>query len=183
MNRTEKASLIEAFGGRAEKTPFVVITEFRGTKVSEVNGLRRELEKNGMAYKVVKNTLARRAFAAVGYSGLDGHLKGMTGVLLSGPDGIASARILRDVLKTYPTIQVRAGFFDGDVVDGDAVKAIASLPGRPELLSKLLATILEGPRQLVRVIHTPGLELVTVLKNYELLLEKGEPSSSTTELS
>lgn len=167
MNRTEKASLVEAFGGEAGKTPFVVIAEYRGTKVSEINGLRRELEKNGMSYRVVKNTLARRAFAAVGYDGLDGYLKGMTGVVLSGPDGIASARVLKDVLKTYPTLQVRAGFFDGGVVPGDAVKVVAELPGRPELLAKLLGTLVEGPRQLVRVLHAPGLELVTVLKNYE----------------
>lgn len=172
MNRTEKAALVEAFGGVAAKTPFVVITEYRGTKVSEINGLRRELEKTGMSFKVFKNTLARRAFDAVGYHGLEGHLKGMTGVLMSGPDGIASARILAEVLKTYPTISVKAGFFEGGVIVGDAVKSVADLPGRPELLTRLLGTIIEGPRQLVRVLNAPGLELVTVLKNYELKLSE-----------
>jgi len=167
MNRTEKSALVEALGGVARNTPFIVVTEYRGTKVSEINGLRRELEKNGMSYKVMKNTLIKRAFADVGVSGLDGQLKGMTGVLFSGPDGIASARVLKDLLKTYPTVQVRAGFFDGGSISGDAVKIVSELPGKPELLARLLGTIVEGPRQLVRVIAAPGQQLVTVLKNYE----------------
>jgi large subunit ribosomal protein L10 len=179
MNRTKKASLVERFGGSAGTTPFVVITEYRGTKVSEINGLRRELEKTGMQYRVLKNTLAKRAFASVGYNGLEGHLKGMTGVLLSGPDGIASARVLKDVLKTYPSIQVRAGFFEGGVISGDAVKIVADLPGREELLSRLLATIVEGPRQLVRVINASGLDLVTVLKNYENKLSEASAADTS----
>lgn len=178
MNRTEKAEIIRAFGARAGTTPFVVVTEYRGIRVSEVTALRRELEKNGMAFKVIKNTLARRALAEVGYTGLDEHLKGMTGVLFSGPDGIASARILRDLLRTYPTIQVRAAWFDGGIIAGDAVKVVAELPGREELLARLLATMLEGPRQLLRVLQAPSREVLQVLSNHENKLAEPESSES-----
>lgn len=178
MNRTEKADIIRAFGEKAGVTPFVLITEYRGTRVSEITALRRELEKNGMGYRVIKNTLARRALGEVGYAGLEVHLKGMTGVLFSGPDGIASARVLKDVLKAYPTIRVRAAWFDGSVVEGDAVKIVSELPGRPELLAQLLGTMLEGPRQLLRVINGPGRELVQVLKNYENKLAEAEGQAS-----
>lgn len=167
MNRDQKAALTQAFGDNAAKTPFVLITEFRGTKVSEINQIRRGLEKNGMGFKVIKNTLAKRAFAEVGYSGLDGYLKGMTGVVFSGPDAIASARLLKDLLKPYPTVQIRAGYFDGAVVPGDAVKLVSELPGKPELYSRLLATMLEGPRQLLRVLNAAPAQLVQVLKNHE----------------
>jgi len=178
MNRTEKAELVNQFGERAAKSPFVVLTEFRGTKVSEINQFRRDLEKNGMGFRVIKNTLARRAFSAIGYAGLDGHLKGMTGVVTSGPDGIASAKILRDLLKPLPTVQVRAGYFDGGVLPGDAVKVVADLPGREELLGMLLATIQEGPRQLVSVIAAPARDLVQVLKNYENKLAEADQTAS-----
>ena len=178
MNRTEKADLVNAFSERAAKAPFLVLTEFRGTKVSEINQLRRDLERNGMGFRVIKNTLARRAFSSIGYSGLDGHLKGMTGVVLSGPDGIASAKILRDLLKPLQTVQVRAGYFDGGVLAGDAVKVVAELPGREELLGMLLATIQEGPRQLVSVISAPARDLVQILKNYENELAEADQAAS-----
>lgn len=167
MNRTEKSDIVRAFGEKAHLTPFILLTEYRGTRVADITALRRELEKSGMGYRVIKNTLARRAFAEAGCNGLDGHLKGMTGVVFSGPDGIASARVLKDVLKVYPTIRVRAGWFDGSVLEGDVVKIVSELPGRPELLATLLGTMLEGPRQLLRVINGPGRELVQVLKNFE----------------
>ncbi|MDP2314169.1 MAG: 50S ribosomal protein L10 [Pseudomonadota bacterium] len=167
MNRAEKAELVSQFGARASGSAFVVLTEFRGTKVSDINQFRRDLEKNGMGFRVLKNTLARRAFTDIGFAGLERHLKGMTGVVLSGPDGIASAKVLRDLLKPLQTVQVRAGYFDGGLLEADAVKIVADLPGREELLSMLLATIQEGPRQLVSVIAAPARDLVQILKNYE----------------
>ncbi|MES2640870.1 MAG: 50S ribosomal protein L10 [Myxococcota bacterium] len=167
MNRAEKAELVTQFGGRASGSAFVVLTEFRGTKVSDINQFRRDLEKNGMGFRVLKNTLARRAFTNIGFTGLEGHLKGMIGVVLSGPDGIASAKVLRDLLKPLTTMKVRAGYFDGDLLEADAVKIVSELPGREELLSMLLATIQEGPRQIVSVIAAPARDLVQILKNYE----------------
>lgn len=178
MNRTEKAAVVSKFGERAAVVPLVVLAEFRGTKVSEINQFRRDLEKNGMTFQVIKNTLARRAFSSIGFGGLDGHLKGMTGVVLSGPDGIASAKVLRDLLKPLQTVKVRAGYFDGGVLEGDAVKVVADLPGREELLGMLLATIQEGPRQLVSVVSAPARDLVQILKNYENKLAEADQAAS-----
>jgi large subunit ribosomal protein L10 len=179
MNRTEKAEQVDRFSEQAAKAAFVVVAEFRGTKVADINQLRRELEKNGMGFRVMKNTLVRRAFGAVGYTGLDGSLKGMTGVVFSGPDGIASAKLLRDILKPLPTVQVRAGYFDGGVLKADAVKVVAELPGREELLAMLLATLQEGPRQLVSVIAAPARDLVQLLKNHESKLAEAEQSAAS----
>lgn len=167
MNHSEKAEIVKAFGSGAAKAPFILIAEYRGTKVSEINGFRRELEKHGMQYKVVKNTLARRAFGDAGIKGLDGKLKGMTGVVFSNEDAIGSAKVLRDLLKTLPTIQVRAGYFDNSVIAADAVKVVAEMPSREDLLSQLLATLQEGPRLLVSVIQAPARDLLQLLKNYE----------------
>lgn len=176
MNRSEKAAQVEDFAGRANKSAFIVLTEFRGTKVADVNAFRRELEKNGMGFKVIKNTLARRAFGDVGVAGLDGHLKGMTGVVFGNADGIASAKVLKDLLKPLTTVQVRAGYFDGSVFKADAVNVVSALPGREELLAQLLATLQEGPRQLASVVQAPGRDLVQLLKNYEDKLAASEAS-------
>lgn len=178
MNRTEKAELVSGFGSRASKAPFVVLTEFRGTKVSEINQFRRELEKNGMGFRVVKNTLARRAFTSIGLDGLEGHLRGMTGVVMSGSDAIASAKVLRDLLKPLQTVKVRAGYFDGGVLAADAVKVVSELPGREELLGMLLATLQEGPRLLVSVVQAPARDLLQLLKNYEDKLSEADQAAS-----
>lgn len=172
MNRSEKSTIVGEFHGRVSKAPFVLVTEFRGTTVADVTKLRRELEKSGMSFKVIKNTLAKRALAQLGVEGLDGHMKGMTGIVLSNSDGIASARILKDVMKPYQTIQIRAGYFDGMVLTGDPIKVVAELPGREELLASLLGTLQAGPQQLVSVIAAPGRDLVQLLSNYANKLEE-----------
>ena len=167
MNRDDKAKQVSTFTGYAQAAPFIVLAEYRGTKVSEINQFRRDLEKNGMRYKVIKNTLARRAFGDAGVGGFDKSLKGMTGVVFSSPDAVGSAKVLKDLLKTLPTIQVRAGFFDGSTMLADCVATVSSLPSREDILGQLLATLQEGPRLLVSVIQAPGRDLVQLLKNYE----------------
>lgn len=166
MNRTEKAVQVSTFASYAN-APLIVLAQFRGTKVSEINEFRRSLEKSGMRYKVIKNTLARRAFAEAGVPGFDKSLKGMTGVVFSGPDAVGSAKILKDLLKGLPTIKVQAGFFDGTTMAESCVDTVASLPSREDILAQLLATLNEGPRQLVSVLQAPGRDLVQLLKNYE----------------
>lgn len=178
MNRDQKAALIDNSTLRLKASPFILVVEYKGIKVKEVNQFRRELEKNGMGYRVLKNTLVKRAFAGTGVEGLDGFMKGMTGIVYSGPDGIASARVLKDMLKTYPSIQIKAGYFDGSVIENEPVKVVAELPGREELLATLLSTIQAGPQQLVRLIAAPGQQLIQVLSNYAQKLEDAEKASS-----
>jgi large subunit ribosomal protein L10 len=173
MNRTEKGEQIKRLAELAGKAPFILVAEFRGTKVSEVNQFRRDLEKAGMAYKVIKNTLARRAFGEVGVAGLDGKLKGMTGIVFSSDDAIASAKKLKELIPAVPTLQVRAGYFDGAALDANAVKTVAEMPSREDILAKLLATLQEGPRQLVGVVQAPARDLVFVLSNYANKLAAG----------
>jgi len=172
MNREEKSKVVNGFGQRLSNAPFVLVTEFRGTKVADVTKLRRELEKNGMGFQVLKNTLARRALSDMGIKGLDSHLKGMTGIVLSSPDGIASAKVLKDLLKPYQTIQIRAGYFDGTVLKEDPVKVVSELPSREDLLATLLGTLQAGPQQLVSVLAAPGRDLVQLLSNYAHKLEE-----------
>lgn len=173
MNRTEKSTQIADLHARAV-APFIVVTEIRGTKSSDVNALRRSLEKNGMSFKVIKNTLAKRALTDAGVNGLDPRLKGMTGFVFSSPDGIASARLLKDILKPFPTVVVRAGYFDGGVLEADPIKVVSELPGREELLGMLLAAIVAGPQNLISVISAPARDLMQVLKNLETKLAESE---------
>ncbi len=156
-------------------------TEEKGvesTTVAEIDSIRRELEKNGIVYQVIKNSLASRALAGTEKEPLSKLMTGMTGFVISGEDPIATAKIVRETIKPFKKLEkftIKGGFFDGEVLDGENIQKVADLPGREELLSTLLRTLQEGPRQVLGVIQGPARDLVNLIKNFEnKLSEAGE---------
>lgn len=174
MNRAQKAEFIEDVRGRFEAAPLVVLTDFKGSTVAQMDALRRSLEEAGGQFQVVKNTLSRIAVAETEMAPLAEHFRGNVGVVFAGEDPIAVAKSFRDQVKANDKLQVKAGFFEGDVLDATGVAAVADLPSREELLAKLLQTIQEGPRQVLGVIQGPARDLLYLLRNYESKLEDGE---------
>lgn len=174
MEKTSKAEFVERFNAALAEAPLVVLTDYRGATSNATNEIRRELEKAGLRLEVVKNTLAKRALEGTGKEALGAHLSGMTGVIIGGEDAIASAKTVKDVFKAKGPIAVKGGFFEGTVLDAAGVAAVASLPSREELLSLLLRTIQEGPRQVMGVIRAPARDLLYLLKNYESKLAEQE---------
>lgn len=174
MNREVKAQFIDEIKDRFEAAPFVVLTDYRGSTVKELNRLRRACEAQGLHYEVVKNTLCKRAIEGTAKEGLSAHFRGTVGVLFSGDDPVGAAKLLKEQVKENQKLVIKAGFFDGDVLDEAGVVAVASLPSREELLVTLLRTIQEGPRQILGVIRGPARDLLYLLSNYASKLEEGE---------
>jgi large subunit ribosomal protein L10 len=180
MNRTQKAEMVAQLSEQLSASPLLMIADYRGVTVSEIDGVRRELETAGVEYKVIKNTLAKRAIAGTDKEGLSGLFENMTGVIISGEDPIGTAKAVREVLKPFEKLEkfiIKGGFFEGDILDGKAIKKVADLPGREELMVMLLRTIQEGPRQVIGVIQGPARDLMYLLKNYELKLEEGDSAA------
>jgi len=177
VNREEKGELINSLSERLKTTPLVMVADYRGVTVAEITAFRRALAEKGLEYKVIKNTLAARSVMGTPMSKLEPMLTGMTGWILSSPDGIESARNVRDLFKTFKKqekLTIKGGYFDGEAYDAEGILKVADLPGRPELLGKLLATIVEGPRRLLGVLQGPARDLLYVLKNYEKKLAEGQ---------
>jgi large subunit ribosomal protein L10 len=177
MNRTGKVELVQELTTRLEAAPFVALTDYRGVTVEEVNAFRRELESQGVEYRVIKNTLARRAIAETPLEGLGDHLSGMTGWILSGEDPVAAAKALREASKAFKKSKkmvIKGGYFDGGLLDAAEVDKVADLPSKEELLSLLLRTLQEAPRQVMGVIRAPARDLLYLLKNYETKLQEAE---------
>lgn len=177
MNREEKGELINSLSERLKTTPLVMVADYRGVTVAEITAFRRALAEKGLEYKVIKNTLATRAVMGTPMAKLEPMLTGMTGWILSSPDGIESARNVRDLFKTFKKqekLTIKGGYFDGEAYDAEGIMKVADLPGRPELLGKLLATIVESPRRLLGVLQGPARDLLYVLKNYEKKLAEGQ---------
>lgn len=174
MDRADKALFVENIREPLLSSPFVALTDFKGSTVAQMDSFRRACETAGLRYQVVKNTLCRRAVAGTDREALSGHFRGNIGVLFSGEDPIAAAKLLREQVKENQNLKVQAGFFEGDVLDPKAVDKVADLPSREELLSTLLRTVQEGPRQILGVLQGPARDMLYLLQNFASKLEEPE---------
>ena len=172
MNREQKTQMIDELHDRFTVGPFVALTDFKGSTVAQMDNIRRKCEPAGLYFRVVKNTLAVRALQGTGKEKLADLFVGNVGLIVSGEDPVAAAKFVKQYAKENENIKVKAGFFEGDVLDAKQVDAVADLPSREELLSKLLATIQEGPRQVLRVLQAPARDLLYLLNNYAAKLEE-----------
>ena len=141
MSKTTRQSKVEALIEQLKGSPNVFVTDFTGLNVLRMTELRRRLRAAGVEYVVVKNTLAQRAFAANGVSALDEHLAGPTGLVLSGTDALAGAKVLTDFAREFEKPAIKVGLVDGKPVTAEQVKRLASLPSREVLLSQLAGYI------------------------------------------
>jgi large subunit ribosomal protein L10 len=137
MSKTERQTTVEALSAQLRGSPNLYVTDFSGLNVLRMTEFRRRLRAAGVEYVVVKNTLAQRALAANAVTGLDGHLKGPTGLVLAGSDPVAAAKVLTDFAKEFEKPAIKIGLVDGKPVTPDQVKRLASLPSREQLLGQL----------------------------------------------
>lgn len=172
MNRAQKAEFIEGIRDAFDAASLLILTEFKGSTVAEMNQLRRACEEAGANFRVVKNTLTKRAIADSEREPLTEFFVGNVGVVIAGEDPVAAAKAFKKEAKENEKLVVKAGFFEGTVVDSKEVVAVADLPSREELLAKLLATMQEGPRQVLGVIQGPARDLLYLLNNYAAKLDE-----------
>lgn len=126
------AELSEQFRGSSA----TLLTEYRGLTVAQITELRRSLG-TGTTYEVAKNTLAKRAAAEAGISGLDALFSGPTALAFVSGDPVEAAKGLREFAKTHPLLVIKGGVFEGKAISAAEVGKIADLDSREVLLSKL----------------------------------------------
>lgn len=174
MDRTQKAEFISDVAGQFQAAPLVILTDYKGSTPFQLDKLRRGVESVGAKFRVVKNTLARRAISDTPTEPLGKLMKGNIGVVFAGEDAAKTVKAFLDLRKENDKLQIKGGFFDGEVLTPKGVEAVATLPSREELLATLLMTVLEAPRQAVAVIQAPARDLVYLLNNFAIKLETGE---------
>ncbi len=152
LNRQEKAVVIEEVSAEVAKAQSIVIAEYRGLDVASVTVLRKTARESGVYLRVLKNSLARRAVAGTAFEPLAEQL---TGPLIYGisTDPVSTAKVLAGFAKSNDKLVIKAGALPNSLLNQDGVKALATMPSREELLSKLLGTMQAPIAQFVRTLN------------------------------
>ena len=148
-----KQPIVDEISGVIKDAQSVVVVDYRGLTVSEDTQLRTQLREAGVSYKVYKNTLVSRAVEGTEFESLRDVLEGPSAFAVSTDDATAPARILAKFAKTAPALEIKAGVVEGTYYDAEGMKAIASVPSRDELLSKLLGSLQSPITNLARVLN------------------------------
>jgi large subunit ribosomal protein L10 len=151
--RADKVAIVTEVQERLEASEATLLTEYRGVDVAGMSALRRSLRAAGGEYKVYKNTLVRIAAANAKISGLDELLVGPTGIAFVDDDVASVAKTLRDFAKENPDLVIKGGILSGEVLDASQVNALADLPSRDELLSRLAAGFNAPAQQFAALLH------------------------------
>jgi len=163
VNRAEKSAVITDIQGRLQEASLAIITEYRGLTVAQINKLRRELKHVQVAYKIAKNTLAKRAVQATRFVKLADLMQGPTGLVITGKDPVTVAKVVVRFAEQHDKLRITGGVLDGQLLSAQEVKALASLPSRETLLAQLLGVLQAPAAQLLRTIQEPGARLVRLL--------------------
>jgi len=165
LKRQEKETFVEALRGDFAKSQHAILVDFRGITVPAVTEFRRKIRMSGGRYKVIKNTLAVRALEGTPLAKLKDKFVETTAIAYCDNDPVALAKVVVDFSKDHPQIVVRSGLVSGsEMLDANGVKALSTMPGLPELRSKLLGVLKAPSAKLVRLLSTPASQMVRVLK-------------------
>jgi len=151
LNVEDKKAIVADVGAQLAAAQTVVLAEYRGIPVEQLTKLRASARDQGVYLRVLKNTLARRATQGTQFEPL---ADSMVGPLIYGisADPIASAKVLQNFAKTQDQLIIKAGLYNGKLLDVAGVKALATIPSRDELLSQLLGVMLAPVSAMARVL-------------------------------
>ena len=170
--KEQKAEQVDVLTEKLKKAKVAVLTDYRGLKVSQIQDLRGKLRGGDVEYRVVKNTLARRAAEAAGFPALRDELKGPVAIAFGYDDLSVASRLISEwVRATRLKLDIVGGLVEGRIFSPDQVKQLADLPSREVLLAQLLGTLQSPVGQLVAIMQTPHQQLLGVLDAYKNKLE------------
>ena len=165
MTRERKQEEIQDLKGRMENSEIIVLTQNTGLDAKSITDLRLEMRKEGVGFKIVKNTLARIASKGTSGEKIADMFAGPIGMATS-QDPVAAAKVAYNFAKQNDKLVILGGVYGDMILDVEGVKKLASLPSLDELRSKLIGLIQAPATKIAQVLQAPARDLVGVTKAY-----------------
>jgi len=162
--RPEKVAVVEEIRDELGSSPAVVLTEYRGLTVNELKELRSQLLRTETAYKVIKNTLARRAANDAGLGELEQVFTGPTAVAWVKGDPVAAAKVIATFAKDHPALIVKGGVLDGRVMSADEAQGLATVDSLDVSRAKIVGLLTAALQQIVFTLEAPIQRMMYVLQ-------------------
>jgi len=152
MERKDKEAFVEEVAGLLGEADVMYVSDYRGLTVAEISELRGALRPSGAQFRVLKNTLTRRAAESAGRQDLLPLLTGPTAITFCGDDPVAPAKALAEYAKRNDSLVLRGGLLEGKPIEASDIKALAALPPREALLGQVVGTMMAPVTGLVTVL-------------------------------
>ena len=173
--RPEKAAEVSEIKGELTSTPTVLLTEYRGLTVNELKDLRSKLLGAEASYKVIKNTLARRAASEAGLGELEALFTGPTAVAWVKGDPVSAAKVIATFAKDHPALIVKGGVLDGRVMSAEESQGLATVDSLDVSRAKVVGLLTAALQQIVFTLNAPLQRMMYVLE--QLGQREGAPAA------
>ena len=137
-NLEVKKNAVEEIKNLITSSKSIVLVDYKGITVTDDTALRKAMRENNVAYKVIKNTLFKKACEQLGINGLEEALNGTTAFAFSGEDETSAPRLVKNAMKNYSALSIKAGVYNNAAIDEKEVLTLANIPSKETLLAQLL---------------------------------------------
>ncbi|MCX7797953.1 MAG: 50S ribosomal protein L10 [Melioribacter sp.] len=164
MKRAQKAEILEQIKALVKESSAMFLVDYKGINVADINKLRSNFRKEGVTYKVFKNTLLRKALEEIGgYDKFYDHLTGMTGVAFAKDNFVAPAKIIKKYYDETGKFALKGCYLESTYYGADQLDAIASMPTKEEIIAGIIGSVASPASGIVGAINAVMSNLVSVI--------------------
>ena len=165
-SKAQKEAMLAEYMGWLDKSQAIVLVEYSGLKMKELDTIRAKARENGGEFHIVKNTLAKLALEKAGYTVPADYAEKSTAIGFAFTDVAGFTKALTEATKGMEAVKIKGGFLDAKALSSAQVKSLASLPPLPVIRAQLLGVLQAPASKLVRTLAEPGRSLASVVKAY-----------------
>jgi large subunit ribosomal protein L10 len=166
ITKERKLELIKQYREWMERSRALIVTEYTGLSMSQIDELRQKLRESGGEFHIIKNTLGEIAVKEAGMPVPEHYFEGSTAISFAFDDAPSVAKTMTEFARKSDFVKIKGGYLGTVPMTTEQIKALADLPPLPVMRAQLLGTLLAPASQLVRILAEPGRQVAAVIKAY-----------------